>query len=347
MDYSFNHRFKMLTHSIRNRNWNTCDALRALLYAAGLAIILAATPASAAKACKKTIKACGCVAKKPGHYVLANDLTSSSTGADCLTIAGAHVSLDMAGHIMTGPGGAATGAGIHVLASGNGAFIDGVNQTIGGFGTGILVEASDVVMAFVLLDSNAQFGLKIDGGSRNSIYNSSIGKRSDATTGNGTAGVLINNGTGNLIDDVEAAHNGSYGIEISGGSNNAIHDSDGDANGIYGIWINGSNGNRVVFSTGNSNAGLGLYIGCAPMGGPASPCPSLVTGSSNVVDHSDFKFNTNKGVGVDAGDLANQIGLNNIITNGGSDAADENTNCGTNLWFLDNIGKPPGQACIK
>ena len=347
MDYSINYSLKMATHSIRIRNWSARDAFRTLLYAAGLAIILAATPAAAAKACKKTINSCGCVAKKPGHYVLGSDLTSSSTSADCLTISGTHVSLDMAGHQMTGPGGAATGAGIHVLASGNGAFIDGVNQKIAGFGIGILVEASDVVMAFVLLDSNAQFGLKIDGGSRNSIYNSSTGKRSDATTGNGTAGVLINNGTGNLIDDIEAAHNASYGIEISGGSNNAIHDSDGDSNGIYGIWINGSNGNRVVFSTGNFNAGLGLYIGCAPTGGPASPCPSLVTGSSNLVDHSDFNSNTNKGLGVDAGNLANQIGLNNIKSNGSTDAADENTNCGTNLWFLDNIGKPPGQACIK
>ncbi len=254
----------------------------------------------------------------------------------------------MAGHKITGPGGAATGAGIHVLASGNGAFIDGVNQNVSGFGTGILVEASDVAMAFLELVSNAQFGLKIDGGSRNSLYNSDAGKSNDASSGNGTAGVLINNGTGNLIDDIHADNNGSYGIEISGGSNNALHDIDGDLDGIYGIWINGSNGNRLVFSTGRSNGDLGLYIGCSPTGGVGGACPGGAAASStNVVSNGQFDLNTTAGIGIDSGDLANQIGLNEIISNGSADAVDANTTCGTNLWFLDSIGLTPAQICVK
>jgi hypothetical protein len=250
---------------------------------------------------------------------------------------------------MTGPGGTATGAGIHVLSSGNGAFIDGVNQKISGFGTGILIDASDVVLAFVELRSNAQYGLKINGGSRNAMYNSDAGNESIASSGNGITGVLISNGSGNLIDDIFAAHNGMYGIEIVGGSNNSLHDLDGDFNGIYGIWINGSNGNRVTNFTGRSNSQIGLYIGCAPTGGISAGCTSA-TGSSNVVDIGDLSSNTDVGIAVDSGDLANQIGLNTIgfsSENGISDAVDANTNCGTNLWFNDQIGKTPAQACIK
>src|SRR5258708_38203945 len=88
------------------------SAARAILAAAGLLMILASAPAAtAATSCKTTIKACGCVLKKAKHYVLANDLTSSSATADCLTISKANATLDMAGHAITGPGGAATGAG--------------------------------------------------------------------------------------------------------------------------------------------------------------------------------------------------------------------------------------------
>jgi len=331
---------------IRTKNWRWQRAALTIVYAASLAIILSAAPAAAASSCKKLIKACGCGAKKAGHYLLANDLSSSSASADCLTIRGAHVVLDMAGHQISGPGGAATGAGIHVLSSGNGAFIDGVNKKITGFGTGILVDASDVAIAFVELVANAQFGLMIKGGSRNSLYNSDAGNDFDASSGNGVAGVLISNGSGNLIDDIHADHNGKYGIEISGGSNNALHDIDGDFNGIYGIWINGSNGNRVVFSTGRSNSQIGLYIGCAPTGGIPAGCTSA-TGSANVVDFGDYSSNTDTGIAVDSGDLANQIGLNTMETNGSADAVDANTNCGTSLWFLDQIGLTPSQACVK
>jgi hypothetical protein len=327
--------------------WRWQRAARTIAYTASLIIVLGAVPAAAGSKCKKSIKACGCAAKKAGHYVLANDLTGSS-GADCLTIAGAHVTLDMAGHKMTGPGGAATGAGIHVMSSGSGAFIDGVNQKITGFGTGILVDASDVAIAFVSLRSNAQYGLKINGGSRNALYNSDAGTLTPAT-GNGTAGVLISNGSGNLLDDMSADRNGMYGIEISGGSNNSLHDLDGDANGIYGIWINGSNGNRVTNFTGNSNSQIGLYIGCAPTGGISAGC-TAATGSTNVVDLGELDANGDVGIAVDSGDLANQIGLNTIgfgSENGIADAVDVNTNCGTNLWFKDNLGTTPAQACIK
>jgi len=327
-----------------HRRWQ--KAARTIVYTASLLMLLGAAPAAAAKTCKKLIKACGCTAKK-GHLTLANDLTSSSPSADCVTISGAHVVLDMAGHKITGPGGAATGAGIHVLAQGNGAFIDGVNQPISNFGTGILVEASDVVMAFVELRSNAQFGLKINGGSRNSMYNSDAGNESIASSGNGDTGVLITNGNDNLIDDIFASHNAKYGIHVSGGTNNSLHDLDGDFNGTYGIWIDGSNGARIVNSTGKSNGQVGLYIGCAPTGGIGGACGTAAVSSKVVAKFGQFNSNTMAGIEVDSGDLANQIGLNQINSNGSADAVDANASCGTNLWFLDSIGTTPAQTCVK
>jgi hypothetical protein len=173
-----------------------------------------------------------------------------------------------------------------------------------------------------------------------------VGIAKNTPGGNGIAGVLISGDSGYLIDDIFAVNNGKYGIEISGGSNNSLHDLDGDSNGIYGIWINGSNGNRVVNSTGRFNSQIGSYIGCAPTGGLSAGCTSA-TGSANVVDFGDWSSNTGTGIAVDSGDLANQIGVNSINSNGSADAVDANTNCGTNLWFLDQIGLMPLQACVK
>lgn len=52
------------------------------------------------------------------------------------------------------------------------------------------------------------------------------------------------------------------------------------------------------------------------------------------------------GIGIDAGDLANRIGLNQIVTNGTADAVDANASCGTNLWFFNDFSKSPAQTCI-
>ena len=74
----------------------------------------------------------------------------------------------------------------------------------------------------VALVTNAQFGLKINGGSRNALYDSTVGVAKSTPGGNGIAGVLISNGSGNFIDDIFAVNNGKYGIEISGGSKQLV-----------------------------------------------------------------------------------------------------------------------------
>jgi len=265
-------------------------------------------------------------------------LISSSAAADCLTIAAPHAVLDMHGKSLIGPGSGATGAGIHVLSSATGAYIDGIGAVITKFGTGILIEGSDVAIFSVELIRNEQFGLVINGGARNALYDSDAGSLSDFSSGNGVAGVMINNGSNNFINDIHADHNGKYGIEVSGGANNHLHDLDGDFNGIYGLWINGSSGNRIVNSTGSHDQQIGIYIGCAPTGGLGGVCPAPATGSNNVIDFGEATSNTMNGIAVDSSDLANQIGLNSIVDNGATDAVDANANCGTNLWFLNQIG---------
>src|SRR5260370_15402975 len=201
-------------------------------------MLAAASVSTAAAAGNQSITGCGFVIKKAKRFIVANDL-SSSGGGDCVTIAKARAVLDMNSHSITGPGGAgATGAGIHALVSANGAVIEGTNSNgakITGFGTGILVDASDVAIANVELLSNAQYGLEINGGSRNAMYDTAAGNDIDASSGNGTAGVLIQNGVGNSIEDISADHNGKDGVEISGGSNNSLHDTDEDCKGTYGV----------------------------------------------------------------------------------------------------------------
>jgi hypothetical protein len=110
-----------------------------------------------------------------------------------------------------------------------------------------------------------------------------------------------------------------------------------------------SRNSEFLVGTGSSNAQIGLYIGCAPTGGISAGC-TAAKGSANVIDIGEYSSNTETGIAVDSGDLANQVGLNNIgfgAENGISDAVDANTSCGTNLWFNDQIGTTPAQACIK
>lgn len=312
---------------------------------------LAATrlPAAAGlKACLPSITTCQCNAKKPIRYIVANDLVSGSKTLDCLSVSGAHAVIDLKGHSITGPGAGATAAGIHILASATGALVEGsgFKNSISGFGSGVQIDSSKVVVVSIELVSNTSFGLFINGGTNNAVYDLDAGKENDASSGNGVAGVMIKNGSNNFVDDIHAAHNTMYGIEISGGSNNSLHDLDGDFCGIYGIWINGSNGNRVVNSTGRFNSQLGLYIGCAPTGGVGGICPAPATGSANVVKFGQWASNTIDGIGIDSGDLANQIGISQVTSNGVADAVDANASCGSNLWFLNQFTLTP-QACIK
>jgi hypothetical protein len=241
-----------------------------------------------------------------------------------------------------------------VLASADSAHIEGggFSSSISGFGTGIAIDGSNSVVSEVELLKNENCGVAISG-SNNAIYDLDAGKPTDATSGNGVAGVCIT-GDNNLVDDIHADHNGMYGIKLSGVSfvsvNNVLHDLDADFNGIYGIWLNRSSGSRVVNSTGNSNGQIGLFIGCPSSGGVGGSCECLLhpcSSSKVVVKFSQWNSNTTAGIEVASGDLANQIGLNQMSSNGTADAVDANALCGTNLWFLDMIGTTPAQTCVK
>lgn len=133
-----------------------------------------------------------------------------------------------------------------------------------------------------------------------------------------------------------ADHNGMYGIELNGGANKAVHDSDG----VYGIWVTGSNGALIVNSTGKSNGLAGLYVGSAPSGAVGARCTTAATSSNVVVKLGQYENNTGAaaiGLGVDTGNLAEQIGLNVITGNQTTDAVDANASCGLNLWFFDTL----------
>jgi len=92
------------------------------------------TAAAAVTACPATITACGCTITKTGTYVvtMALDAGQGLTGlSDCIDIKAKNVVLNVGDHNITGPGiGSSTGAGIHVLRSASGAFIEGDDTVV-------------------------------------------------------------------------------------------------------------------------------------------------------------------------------------------------------------------------
>src|ERR1700693_3861768 len=84
---------------------------------------------AATTACGTSIAACGCTITAAGTYTVTTNLSSAqglTAAGDCIAIKASKVVLNVHHFSVTGPGtGTSTGAGIDVLKSSSGAFIEG------------------------------------------------------------------------------------------------------------------------------------------------------------------------------------------------------------------------------
>jgi hypothetical protein len=250
------------------------------------------------KKCGSTIASCGCTITKSGFYKVTADLLSSqglTKMNGCIDIKASKVVLNAGKPVVsfsfqsfniTGPGGVTpSGIGIHILKHSNGDFIELADSKVQGWDVGILVE-----------------------------------------------------GNNNIVEDFEAAQfsgaipNGTAGVEINGGSNNNINDFSVRNNNNYGVWLRAASNNQInCFNTGQ-NGNIGVYVGCSANGPIDGACAPAVPPSNNnrIFDHE--VDDSSKGVVIDLGDTGN------IVTD--IDAVhllDENTNCDNNLWFFDSF----------
>ena len=264
------------------------------------------------KKCGSTIASCGCTITKPGFYKVTADLLSSqglTAMNGCIDIKASKViltagkpvvSFNFSHFDITGPGGGTpSGIGIHILKHSNGDFIELAGSFIQGWDVGLLVE-----------------------------------------------------GKSNIVEDFQAAKfsggipNGTAGVEINGGSNNNINDLSANGNNNYGVWLRAASNNQINCSNTERNGNIGVYVGCSVNGPINGACSPAVPPSNNnrIYDHA--AETNSRGVVIDLGNTGNIVA--DVFTSGDSsiDLLDENASCDNNLWFFDSFGTAmPG--CIE
>lgn len=190
-----------------------------------------------------------------GSYRLTGNLTVSSTSADAIDVSVNHVTIDLNGFAINGPGGSSgSGNGI------NGQTVDALtveNGAITGFPAGFGVETgNNGIVRNVQSNTNGD-GILVQGGGQPGASVIS------GDTANNNAGTGIScGGSGCLISGNTAVSNGSNGIQCSG-SGCPISGNTAISNGNNGIQCGGSGcaiSNNIAIS--NFFDGISCGSGC-------------------------------------------------------------------------------------
>lgn len=167
---------------------------RALSWAVvGSVVMTVAGAATASAQCPLSIRKCGCTITTAGLYTIVNNLSAAPGAVDCIKIRSKGSILNLNGATITGPSdGTSTGAGVHVLKSASGSFVEGSGATLSGWKSGVESDAPNVVIE----DFTAQNNDKV--------------------------GVLVLKTHDNSITNFVAQNNGWYGVWLAGSSQNQI-----------------------------------------------------------------------------------------------------------------------------
>jgi parallel beta-helix repeat protein len=165
------------------------------------------------------------VIDQPGSYVLTSNIIVSSTSANGIEIATDDVTLDLNGHVLTGPK-SGTGNGINTVDSNNITVINGIVRDFGAFGVNLMGLASNRQVKDIKAFEN------------------------------GITGILVQHG---VVTDCIANYNGGDGITITYSS---IINSVANYNDMRGIHA--SEHCSVINCTTLGNASHGVYTPIAP-----------------------------------------------------------------------------------
>jgi parallel beta-helix repeat protein len=274
-------------------------------------ILLSASPAKAGITI--TQSTCPIFIDQPGTYLLATDVGPCAPGSDGIDISASNVTLQLAGHTITGtatPGTCDNALGISIFSSGP--MLTNVNVlgsgTINSFLLGFdAANSANSSVKFVKVNANCPDlgfaeGFEIDPPGGHWMLQGNVVRGPGATT----AGIVlfdVNNNTlvlNNVNDSVSIADSSNNII-----ANNAASDNDG---GIFLITVTlGANNNQVTGNTTSNNQFGGLTI---------------------------FE-----------GSVGNTISGNKSFNNTPFDMEDDNPNCGSNRW-QGNHFNTASQPCI-
>ena len=254
------------------------------------------------------VSACGTLAAPGGRYVLAADLKQSS--GPCLVITAPRVTLDLAGHTLTGPWqdltgpvivapGWATTTGILVASSAANATVQSTvpGGAVAGFENGIEDLADDAVIAGpdLLVEDNVE------------------------------AGVWVRDATGSVVKGTSFNANIAAGIRLLS-STAAVQRDIIVGSRLYGIWALGGHGSTISGNVISVSGKAGVLLGCLPLPhlhavGCATPPRSFK------ITHNYMLDNGNYGIVVEHGSLENVIDANTVAGDSLRDLQDGNPGC--------------------
>jgi parallel beta-helix repeat protein len=190
------------------------------------------------------------------------------------------------------------------------------------FGTGIVIEASGVSLTNLNVASNV------------------------------AQGILVNNTSNVLIDNITSTANGAAGLELAQSTGVIVRGAAGalEENGTYGLWVHSSSNNQFLEINTTQNGRAGIYVkesGNDQDAQPDSYTDARVAPSQhNVFLSGDTVVNTGDGIRIGASDTGNFVVDMTGYDNTGTDAADENGNCTSNTW-TDNSFHTKNPSCIQ
>jgi parallel beta-helix repeat protein len=222
---------------------------------------------------------------------------------------------------------------------------------------GVTITATGSLLEHFTVFSNGEDGVKVDGGSGNTLSKFSAGTAATPGSGNGGAGVRLHKGGSNTVIEGETSLNAQSGIHLEGSNNNRISRSQSFSNvGGAGVWFDGSSQNTLSDFRACGNANSGVYIGCSATTLPSNTsCGSSPHSNGNVIATGAVLSNQ-VGIGIDLANGTNRVMGNDAVDTIAStpcsaanttDLEDDNTNCGTNFWTIDVFATPPPGSCIK
>lgn len=295
---------------------NAAMAIGAVL----LATLIFANDGSAQKSATE-ITQCGAVISTPGFYAISASLTSTSNTADCIDIESKGVALSIGTVTISGPGGTSvTAVGIKIFKDANGIQLNLGDATIEGFGIGVEVLGSAISIS---------------------------GAATGATVMNNAAqGILVEDASSVIINNVNSQGNGSSGLELLRASGVIVQGiPPAQTNGGYGVWVHSSSGNQFFNLEVSGNKLSGVYVGESATDRLSAKAKDDKPSDDNVFIGAGSIDNTGGGFVIDRGDSRNVITASVAQGNSLIDAVDENPDCDHNAW-IGNDFLTTNAACI-
>jgi hypothetical protein len=303
-------------------------------------------PAAKVKACGVTISACGCTIVSPGFYEVETTLTApmgTNSDSSCISIRAPNTTLSLKGNNITGPT-AASGIGIHLLASAQNSFVDGSNPsppTAAPTPSAEPTPSVEPTASEMPTPSTTPTPTATPTPTNSMISSWNVGIEDDAnntfiynltTNINADTGILIQRAHSVSVSHFTSNGNGSYGVRLSATAASAV--SDGT---VGTVDING-------VTTGNGVAGI--YVGCELDKSQKCMTPKGPSIGNRVF--ANTVMGNNKATGIL---LQTNAHRNVIIDNSGSgnkeDAQDMNVDCDSNVWTRNMFDLANPSNCIQ